>query len=108
MEGQGSDRRSRVTAVGMVELDEGVEALLGVCLVLAASQNLVWRGTFVRLDGFRPPQQVCFVGVRGLRGIGPSKYMTAWRGHGRRRGVGGGAGRPGALGRTAAEREVGM
>ena len=47
-----------VASVGVVQLHECIEAVLGVGSTLGALQDLIWRRRLVRLDGFRPVQGV--------------------------------------------------
>lgn len=65
MEGQLGDGSLGMAAVGVVELDEGIEAVLGVGIALAAPEDLVGRGRLVRLYGVWPPEQLCVVAVGG-------------------------------------------
>lgn len=65
MKGQLSYSGRGMAAVGVVELDEGIEAVLGVCIALSAFENLVGRGCFVWFLGVWPFQQLYVVGVRG-------------------------------------------
>jgi hypothetical protein len=62
-----------MTAIGVVEFDEGIEAVLGVCITLSALEDLVGRGCFVRLYSFWPLEQLSIVAVRGgilMLGVG--------------------------------------
>jgi len=65
VEGQLGDGRLGMAAVGVVELDEGIEAVLGVGVALPAPQDLVGRGCLVRLHGVWPPEQLCVIAVGG-------------------------------------------
>ena len=47
-----------MAAVRVVELDEDVEAMFGICIALAALEDLVRRGCFMGPLGFGPRQQV--------------------------------------------------
>ena len=65
MKGQLSYSCRGMAAVGVVELDEGIEAVLGVCIALSALEDLVRRGCPVRGFGLWPFQQLCIIAVRG-------------------------------------------
>jgi hypothetical protein len=53
--------RGDVAAVGVVELDEGVETVFGICIALAALEDLVRGGCFMGRLGLGPRQQVGIV-----------------------------------------------
>ena len=74
VERQLGDGRGEMAAVGVVQLDEGVEAVLGVCIALAALEDLVRRGWFMRVFGLGPRQQV---GVMVL-GIAAPLLVLSW------------------------------
>jgi hypothetical protein len=83
MEGQLSYGGRSMAAVRVVELDQGIEAVLGVGIALAAVEDLVGRGCLVRLFGFWPFQQLSVIAVGGcilVVGVGSplSCELRAW------------------------------
>jgi hypothetical protein len=65
VEGQLSYGGRGMAAIGVVEFDEGIEAVLGVCIALSALEDLVGRRCSVRGFGLWPFQQLCIIAVRG-------------------------------------------
>jgi hypothetical protein len=65
MEGQLRYRGGDMTAVRVVQFDEGIETVLGVCVASPAPKYLIRSRRLVRLLGFRPPQQLDIIAVRG-------------------------------------------
>ena len=76
--------RRGLASVGVVQLHEGIKALLRIQFALATFQNLIRRRGPVRLDGLRPLQQLRVLGVVRREvgvgvgvGIAPLLSMTA-------------------------------
>lgn len=89
MEGQAGDCRGRMAAVGVVELYEGIEAVLAVGVAAAAPEDLVGSRRRVRRDGLGPAQHVCVAamglggGVLGITARVSQQCMTRTRRAGR-------------------------
>lgn len=64
LEGQMGDCRGGMAAIGVVQLDERIEAIFGVDVAFCTPQDLIRRRNRLRLDSFRPAQEVGIMAVR--------------------------------------------